>query len=72
MCFCSLAWGQGAGRQKAVAPGPPPRVSSEGGGAVALTSRLMASLIFWKQSTNSASEGGRARSVSTPSGRGQG
>lgn len=27
----------------------------------------MASLVFWKQSTNSASEGGRARSVRTPS-----
>lgn len=32
----------------------------------------MASLVFWKQSTNSASEGGRARSVRTPSAAGSG
>lgn len=37
------------------------------GEAAGLTSRLMASLVFWKQSTNSASDGGRARSVRTPS-----
>lgn len=37
------------------------------GGAAGLTSRLMASLVFWKQSINSASEGGRARNVRTPS-----
>lgn len=44
---------------------PPPSPPAQG--RVALTSRLMASLVFWKQSTNSASEGGRARSVRTPS-----
>lgn len=37
------------------------------GGAAGLTSRLMASLVFWKQSINWASDGGRARSVRTPS-----
>lgn len=52
--------------------GPIPHVSSAGRGGLALTSRLKASLVFWKQSTNSASEGGRARSVRTPSGRGGG
>ena len=47
---------------------PIPHVSSAGRAVLALTSRLKASLVFWKQSTNSASEGGRARSVRTPSG----
>lgn len=55
------------------APDPPIPCQHRGAGGRAgrwLTSRLMASLIFWKQSTNSASEGGRARSVRTPSGMG--
>lgn len=70
-------WGQGSGYAGAGVRcrdtrGPIPHVSSAGRGGLALTSRLKASLVFWKQSTNSASEGGRARSVRTPSGRGGG
>ena len=60
--------GDGVGDKGWQGPGTP-RCRHRGWERVSvLTSRLIASLIFWKQSTNSASEGGRARSVRTPSG----
>lgn len=60
-------WGEVAPRASGA---PSPTSARRDGAVLALTSRLKASLVFWKQSTNSASEGGRARSVRTPSGRG--
>lgn len=68
-----LEWGGGAGNEQVAdrpVGGPSRSAQRMGrgrGGAAGLTSRLMASLVFWKQSTNWASEGGRARSVRTPS-----